>query len=389
MKKIAIGCLILAITAVAADMTFPELRCWIGLENCSKPPPSPPPPTSITLKSAGLQPPSTQPLHSAAEAAKESFNESDSQAEADIWMPEEGSEVDKNMMINGWLEKTPRQRSFLIIKPQEFEQLYPQGEIFPDKNGQWQIKGTYPTRGYYYETFVVVTHNPNSAKQMEKSRAHPLRTLPEETEIVSDIIVVQRSLETTAPIEPIEPEFEVYEEESEPEIEEYEEESEPEIEEEIKPEIEEEIKPEIEEEIKPEIEKESEPKIEEETDDKNDHAVAQITFPEAGSAVEKRVMITGILENSTPEQRRFLIIKSQTFGKKLYPQGEIFPDESGQWTVKGIYYSPGYNYETFVVITNNFESAKLLENQRSRAYGLKTLPEETEIISDIIVVKRQ
>ena len=378
MKKIAIGCLILAITAVAADMTFPELRCWIGLENCSKPPPSPPPPTSITLKSAGLQPPSTQPLHSAAEAAKESFNESDSQAEADIWMPEEGSEVDKNMMINGWLEKTPQQRSFLIIKPQEFEQLYPQGEIFPDKNGQWQIKGTYPTRGYYYETFVVVTHNPNSAKQMEKSRAHPLRTLPEETEIVSDIIVVERSLETTAPIEPIEPEIEVYEEESEPEIEE-----------ESEPEIEEEIEPEIEEEIKPEIEEESEPEIEEETDDKNVHAVAKITFPEAGTAVEKRVMITGILENSTPEQRRFLIIKSQTFGKKLYPQGEIFPDESGQWTVKGIYYSPGYNYETFVVITNNPESAKQLENQRSRAYGLKTLPEETEIISDIIVVKRQ
>ena len=378
MKKIAIGCLILAITAVAADMTFPELRCWIGLENCSKPPPSPPPPTSITLKSAGLQPPSTQPLHSAAEAAKESFNESDSQAEADIWMPEEGSEVDKNMMINGWLEKTPQQRSFLIIKPQEFEQLYPQGEIIPDKNGQWQIKGTYPTRGYYYETFVVVTHNPNSAKQMEKSRAHPLRTLPEETEIVSDIIVVERSLETTAPIEPIEPEIEVYEEESEPEIEE-----------ESEPEIEEEIEPEIEEEIKPEIEEESEPEIEEETDDKNVHAVAKITFPEAGTAVEKRVMITGILENSTPEQRRFLIIKSQTFGKKLYPQGEIFPDESGQWTVKGIYYSPGYNYETFVVITNNPESAKQLENQRSRAYGLKTLPEETEIISDIIVVKRQ
>ena len=354
MKKIAIGCLILAITAVAADMTFPELRCGIGLENCSKPPPSPPPPTSITLKSAGLQPPSTQPLHSAAEAAKESLNESDSQAEADILMPEEGSEVDKNMMINGWLEKTPQQRSFLIIKPQEFEQLYPQGEIIPDKNGQWQIKGTYPTRGYYYETFVVVTHNPNSAKQMEKSRAHPLRTLPEETEIVSDIIVVERSLETTALIEPIEPEIEVYEEESEPEIEE-----------------------------------ESEPEIEEETDDKNVHAVAKITFPEAGTAVEKRVMITGILENSTPEQRRFLIIKSQTFGKKLYPQGEIFPDESGQWTVKGIYYSPGYNYETFVVITNNPESAKQLENQRSRAYGLKTLPEETEIISDIIVVKRQ
>jgi len=378
MKKIAIGCLILAITAVAADMTFPELRCGIGLENCSKPPPSPPPPTSITLKSAGLQPPSTQPLHSAAEAAKESLNESDSQAEADILMPEEGSEVDKNMMINGWLEKTPQQRSFLIIKPQEFEQLYPQGEIIPDKNGQWQIKGTYPTRGYYYETFVVVTHNPNSAKQMEKSRAHPLRTLPEETEIVSDIIVVERSLETTALIEPIEPEIEVYEEESEPEIEE-----------ESEPEIEEESEPEIEEESEPEIEEESEPEIEEETDDKNVHAVAKITFPEAGTAVEKRVMITGILENSTPEQRRFLIIKSQTFGKKLYPQGEIFPDESGQWTVKGIYYSPGYNYETFVVITNNPESAKQLENQRSRAYGLKTLPEETEIISDIIVVKRQ
>ena len=382
MNKIAIGTLLLAITAVAADMTFPELRCQIGLENCSKPPPSSTtqPTTSTTLKSAGLQS-STQPMHSS--AAKESINESYSQAEAEIWIPEDGSLVPKNVMISGWIEKTSQQRSFLIIKPQEFEQLYPQGEIIPDKKGAWKIKGIYPTPGYYYETFVVVTHNPDSAKKLEKIRTRPLSTLPKETEIVSEFMVFERSPQTTALIEqPIEPEYEEYEEEIEPEIE-------PEIEEKNEPEIEKEIEPKIEKEIEPDIEKVIEPEIEKKIDDKNAQAKANITFPEDGTAVGKRIMVTGLLENNTAEQRSFLIIKSQTFGKKLYPQSEIFPDKTGQWTVKGIYHSPGYKYETFVVITNNPESAKQLENQRNRAYGLKTIPEETEIISDIIVVKRQ
>ncbi|GEM_PF-5222738 len=382
MKKIAIGTLLLTITAVAADMMFPELRCQIGLENCSKPPPSSTtqPATSTSLKSAGLQT-STQPLHSSAEATKESINESYLQAEAEIWIPEDGSLVPKNVMISGWLEKTSQQRSFLIIKPQEFEQFYPQGEIIPDKKGVWKIKGIYPTPGYYYETFVVVTHNPDSAKKLEKIRTRPLSTLPEETEIVSEFMVFERSPQTTALIEqPIEPEYE---------YEEYEEEIEPEIEKKNEPEIEKVIEPQIEKVIEPQIEKVIEPEIEEKIDDKNDQAKAKITFPEDGAAVGKRVMITGSLENSTPKKRSFLIIKSQTFGKKLYPQSEIFPDKTGQWTVKGIYHSPGYNYETFVVITNNPESAKQLENQRNRAYGLKTIPEDTEIISDIIVVKRQ
>jgi metal-dependent hydrolase (beta-lactamase superfamily II) len=340
MKKIAIGSLFVAISAVAADITFPELRCWIGLNTCSKSSASESP--TSTVKSAGLQ----AQTHATNNTIENEVT--DIQAEADIFFPQEGSEVEQNIMINGWLEKTEQQQSFLIIKAQEFEQLYPQGEIFPDKNGQWEIKGTYPTPGYMYETFIVVTKNPDSAKKLTQHQGKPLGRLPKETDLVSNIIIVERSTKNTAHFE-----------------------------ESLEPTIDEEIKEEFEDKID-----------DEQIKTQNLQASAKISYPEDGTGVGKRVMVSGYLENKTAEQRSFLIIKSQSFGQKLYPQGEILPDENGQWTVKGIYHSPGYHYETFVVITNNPESAEQLENQRNRAYGLKTLPGETEIISEIIVLKR-
>ncbi len=59
------------------------------------------------------------------------------------------------------------------------------------------------------------------------------------------------------------------------------------------------------------------------------------------------------------------------------------------WSVRGIYGTPGYNYETFVVATSNKRAISLLRRRRSSLYGIKTLPSDTKIIRPIIVVKRR
>jgi len=114
---------------------------------------------------------------------------------------------------------------------------------------------------------------------------------------------------------------------------------------------------------------------------------ATITYPEDRQLVTaRRVDIKGTLENYSSNDYIFLIIRSQSFGSLYYPQGEI--DKSRFWTESGIYGTANYEYETFVVSTENFDSAQILRNQDSRRYGMTKLPEETKIISPIIVVTR-
>ena len=119
------------------------------------------------------------------------------------------------------------------------------------------------------------------------------------------------------------------------------------------------------------------------------HPTASIAFPQNGVAVGESVIVKGVVSQLGFGQRAFLCVKSQAFGRLTYPQGEIFPDPSGQWAVESIYRSIGYSYETFVVTTSNPDAAMMLADKHYRAYGMRTLPQDTVIISPVIVVTRE
>ncbi|HEY7489620.1 MAG TPA: PAN domain-containing protein, partial [Candidatus Tectomicrobia bacterium] len=116
---------------------------------------------------------------------------------------------------------------------------------------------------------------------------------------------------------------------------------------------------------------------------------ASITFPRDGARVGLSVFASGQITGLTPGQSAFLCVKSQAFGKLIYPQGQLNPDATGTFTLKSIYASAGYRYETFVVSTDDADAAALLSQQRYRQYGMRTLPRNTRIISPIIVVARE
>jgi hypothetical protein len=94
------------------------------------------------------------------------------------------------------------------------------------------------------------------------------------------------------------------------------------------------------------------------------------------------------LDGIDDNQHAFLVIhsKAEAYGRLYYPQGELPHHDA--WSVKGIFATPNYEYETFVVVTNNPQSVDILKSQKSRAYGLKSLPDDTKTISDIISVSR-
>ena len=103
----------------------------------------------------------------------------------------------------------------------------------------------------------------------------------------------------------------------------------------------------------------------------------------------QKIAVEGVLAGLRPEQQVFVCVKSQAFGRLTYPQGQVLPDGTGQWRVESIYATPGYNYETFLVVTTNAESAALLSAQQSRKYGLRDLPASTERLGPAIVVMRE
>lgn len=118
---------------------------------------------------------------------------------------------------------------------------------------------------------------------------------------------------------------------------------------------------------------------------------AHIISPKDGDNVGRVCFITGQILDLSPDQQAFLVIHStaQEFGKRVYPQGIVNRGEGGKWSVRGIYGTPNYAYRTYVVITANPDSARVLAKESSRLNGLKELPSETEIISSIITVNRQ
>ena len=103
----------------------------------------------------------------------------------------------------------------------------------------------------------------------------------------------------------------------------------------------------------------------------------------------QRIDVVGMLVGLRPEQQVFLCVKSQAFGRLIYPQGKVVPDTTGQWTVTSIYGTPGYNYETFLVVTTNAEASEMLSDPQARKYGLRELPPGTERLGMAIVVTRE
>jgi hypothetical protein len=105
--------------------------------------------------------------------------------------------------------------------------------------------------------------------------------------------------------------------------------------------------------------------------------------------VGQKLAVEGVLAGLRPEHHVFLCVKSQAFGRLIYPQGQVFPDSTGQWTVESIYATPGYKYETFLVVTTTAEAAALLSDQHARKYGMRELPPGTERLGTAIVVTRE
>ena len=56
----------------------------------------------------------------------------------------------------------------------------------------------------------------------------------------------------------------------------------------------------------------------------------------------QKIAVEGVLAELRHDQYVFLCLKSQAFGRLIYPQGQVIPDETGQWTVVSMYATPGY-----------------------------------------------
>ena len=115
----------------------------------------------------------------------------------------------------------------------------------------------------------------------------------------------------------------------------------------------------------------------------------RIMSPQHGAKVAQKIAVEGVIAGLQPDQHVFVCVQSQAFGRRIYPQGKVRPDPTGQWTVKSIYRSSGYRYATFLVSTTNTTSAALLSAPQSRKYGLHDLPPSTERLGTEIVVMRE
>ena len=115
----------------------------------------------------------------------------------------------------------------------------------------------------------------------------------------------------------------------------------------------------------------------------------RITSPQHGARVAQKIAVEGVIAGLQPDQHVFVCVQSQAFGRRIYPQGKVRPDPTGQWTVESIYQSIGYRYATFLVSTTNTISAALLSAPQSRKYGLHDLPPSTERLGSVIVVMRE
>ena len=114
-----------------------------------------------------------------------------------------------------------------------------------------------------------------------------------------------------------------------------------------------------------------------------------ITSPRPGATVGQKITVEGVLAGLRPEHHVFVCVQSQAFGRLIYPQGQVFPDSTGQWSVQSIYATPGYRYATFLVRTTDTTAAALLRAPHARKYGMQDLPPHTERLGPTIVVMRE
>lgn len=118
---------------------------------------------------------------------------------------------------------------------------------------------------------------------------------------------------------------------------------------------------------------------------------ARITSLKDGQEVSKRQTIAGMLSGLAPNQQAFLVIQSTAiqYGQKIYPQGRILSNNEGTWSIDGIFASPNFSYKTYVVLSEDPQSAVVLNDQQSRLNGLIQLPTGVSVISPVITVNRR
>ena len=113
-----------------------------------------------------------------------------------ITSPQHGARVAQKIAVEGVIAGLrPDQHVFVCVQSQAFGRLiYPQGRVRPDPTGRWTVESIYGSRGYRYETYLVITTNPASAALLhaQRSRKYGLHVLPPSTERLGTAIVVMR-----------------------------------------------------------------------------------------------------------------------------------------------------------------------------------------------------
>jgi hypothetical protein len=117
-------------------------------------------------------------------------------------------------------------------------------------------------------------------------------------------------------------------------------------------------------------------------------AEAQIEYPEDNTVVGRTVYVKGYISGLKPDQRAFLCVQSELYGR-IFPQGEVIADPAGNWLVESVFETVGARYILFVVATNDANSAEVLGNEHFRMVGLTSLPDNAYTISEKIILERR
>lgn len=110
---------------------------------------------------------------------------------------------------------------------------------------------------------------------------------------------------------------------------------------------------------------------------------ATIEYPHDGMKVNKKVIVKGKLLAAS-DINAYLVIESKKFGG-IYPQGKIQVDANNKFVMPVIYGSSGHKYRTYIVVTNDENASKYLENEHYRKYGMSKIPIKSKVASKKIL----
>ena len=115
--------------------------------------------------------------------------------------------------------------------------------------------------------------------------------------------------------------------------------------------------------------------------------LSNISYPYNNYSVSEYETVTGTISGLF-KQRAFLVIQSTAYNKKIFPQGEVVPNNSGEWSVNAVYRSVGNMYTTYVVVTSSEKDIEILSHKGNRSDGIFYLPKKTSKLdnSEITVV---